>query len=517
MNTAVPRISVVIPSRGAPPSLARLLNCLSDQTLPAVEYEVIVAAGVPEAEARLHVPADLPYTVRVLHAPGPGAARRRNAGALAARADLLLFLDDDMAPEPALLEAHRRAHAEGSGSRVVIGYLPPLHAIGAEDRRVDWLKAQLRDWWEDVFSTMARPGHRYCYTDVLTGNLSMPQALLEKAGGFDQSFTCREDYELGVRLLHAGAELFFCPEARSWHEDRTDYRKLMQRKKDEGKADVMMARKHPEVRGTLHISRQFSSLLWPSRLLRAVTRISPEAADRLVALLAPGLALCESLRIRSLWRVLLGGMLVHFYWRGVLAEAKGWDEVRRLADAPPSPSIQSIDLACGVPAAMQELDRRELNGVRFVWRGLPLDAIPYQPGAEPVRSRHLLAWLDEGGALSLRRAEALCAALGLSEAGESIDWGATYTLPKKYLPPAMVTEVNLSEGAAALSPLLATARQLVLVRQDDLVHGWLYLEAGPQPRSVGDVLQAMLAQLDHTLLLGTPARAAQHKVTAARL
>ena len=91
------------------------------------------------------------------------------------------------------------------------------------------------------------------------------------------------------------------------------------------------------------------------------------------------------------------------------------------------------------------------------------------------------------------------------------------TVLECHLPPAMVTEVNLDEGAAALSPLLVAARQIVLVRQGELVHGWLYLERGSQPRTVGEVLQAMLAQLDHTLLLGTPVRTAQRKVTTARL
>ena len=191
--------------------------------------------------------------------------------------------------------------------------------------------------------------------------------------------------------------------------------------------------------------------------------------------------------------------------------------MRRLAAAPPPLPPQTVDLGSGVPAAMQELDRRSLDDVHLVWRGLPLDDIPYQPSAEPVRSRHLLAWLDEGGALSLRRAEALCAALRMNAADEPIDWGTEYAPPKHHLPPAMVTEVNLDEGAAALSPLLVAARQIVLVRQGELVHGWLYLERGSQPRTVGEVLQAMLAQLDHTLLLGTPVRAAPHKVTTARL
>ena len=37
-----PLLSVVIPTRGAPPSLARTLHCLASQTLALCDYEVVV-------------------------------------------------------------------------------------------------------------------------------------------------------------------------------------------------------------------------------------------------------------------------------------------------------------------------------------------------------------------------------------------------------------------------------------------------------------------------------------------
>lgn len=496
-DAGVPTLSVVIPTRNAPPSLARLLSCLAGQTLPAAQYEVLIVAGVTEAEARQHVPANLPYCLRLLSVPGPGPARRRNAGGAAARAPLLLFLDDDMAPETGLLAAHVRAHAAGSGPRVGIGYLPPGNDTGG-----DWLKAQLRDWWEDVFVEMARPGHRFCYTDVMSGNLSLPTALFLASGGFQLPTTCREDYELGYRLLLAGAELVYCADARSLHEDKTDLHKLLGRKREEGKADVLLARMYPELRSVLLIGRQWASLPLPSRLLRRVTRLWPAAADRLSSSLEPLLGLCECLHLRGLWRIILGGLLVQAYWRGILAEARSWDEVRALAAAQPGPVLESLDLADGIAAAADDLERRARDGVQLVWRGLPLGILPAQAGAEPLRRRHLRAWLQTEGALPLRRAEALCALLGIAG---PIDWGARLATPVgERLLPALVTEVDLGEGADALAPLLTGVCQLVQVRQGERILGWLYLEAPGQPRSVGEVLYALLAQLDHTLILPLP-------------
>ena len=178
MSSLAPLVSVVIPSRNAPASLTATLAGLAQQTMAADCYEVIVVGGVEEEVIRQRVPAGLPYALQVHVKRGPGASRRRNAGAAVARAELLVFLDDDMEPEPQLLDAHYRAHAGSSGRRVVMGYLPPDADLRADlrtgRRRIDWLKVQLSDWWEEGFAAMAEPGHRFAYTDVLSGNLSLP-------------------------------------------------------------------------------------------------------------------------------------------------------------------------------------------------------------------------------------------------------------------------------------------------------------------------------------------------------
>jgi GT2 family glycosyltransferase len=496
-------VSVVIPSRNAPASLTATLAGLAQQTMAADCYEVIVVGGVEEEVIRQRVPGGLPYTLQVHVKRGPGASRRRNAGAEVARADLLVFLDDDMEPEPQLLDAHYRAHASSSGRRVVMGYLPPDADLRVNRRagreRMDWLKVQLSDWWEEGFAAMAQPGHRFAYTDVLSGNFSLGAALFHEAGGFDPDYyPCRDDFEFGLRLLQAGAELAFSPEARSRHNDKTDLPRLLQRKRDEGRTDVQLARQHPHIRPALLITRQLRGLQWPSVLLRRGARTWPAAADMLAGMVVPLLQVCELLTMRATWPKVIAGLLVHAYWQGVLGATKDWDEVFALTAAP-ALSLGTVDLARGIDCVGEELDRNPVQGVCLTWRGLPLGKIEPQAGAEPVAIRHIEAWLRAGGARAVMRARTLDRWSGTE--GDHAAWCDVQNTPaggKMVKPgvPTVVWELDLSQGMNSLQPLTAKFGQAVLVRRAGEKLGWLHLEEREQLRPLGEVIQALFVQLD---------------------
>jgi GT2 family glycosyltransferase len=96
---------------------------------------------------------------------------------------------------------------------------------------------------------MARPGHRFSYRDFFSGNVSLPAALFRRVGGFDEAIKVRlEDYELGIRLLKAGARFIFSPEATGDHHENSDLELWLERVRKEGIATVQITRAHPELR-----------------------------------------------------------------------------------------------------------------------------------------------------------------------------------------------------------------------------------------------------------------------------
>lgn len=100
------RLTVVVASGDRPADLRQALGGLAAQSGEAHGTELVVVTGdgspVPGA--------------RSLACSRPEAEARWKAGAEAATGDLLLFMSDDLVPEPRMLESHLALHAEDSST-----------------------------------------------------------------------------------------------------------------------------------------------------------------------------------------------------------------------------------------------------------------------------------------------------------------------------------------------------------------------------------------------------------------
>jgi glycosyltransferase involved in cell wall biosynthesis len=287
-----PSLSIVIPTRERPEQLARCLAALAADRNPEHDVEIIVVDDDPRSSASA-----LPNATRVLHGGGRGAAAARNAGAAAARGDVLLFLDDDLVAQPGLLAAHAGAHSEVRGT-VVIGHSAPRP-------RNRGLAAQLASaWWEDYLYGLrdARP----TFNTVLSGNVSMPRALFERVGPYDEAFggRGREDWEWGVRALRAGAHVVFEPNARVEHEFTMTTARSLAMAFHEGGNDALLLERYPDLASAL-----------PERpgLRRRRDRSPADAIAFLIlrnarvrAAVVPVLDALERLKLRMAWSHLFG-------------------------------------------------------------------------------------------------------------------------------------------------------------------------------------------------------------------
>jgi len=129
--------SIVIATGDRPQQLARCLAALRRNEAPDVE--IVVVDSAPTRRPAEHVAGE--WRARYIREDKPGASRSRNAGARAARGEVILFVDDDSLPDVGWMHA---LAAEFDDERVMAAagaVRPPgdPESLTAADRVAMWM------------------------------------------------------------------------------------------------------------------------------------------------------------------------------------------------------------------------------------------------------------------------------------------------------------------------------------------------------------------------------------------
>lgn len=241
-----PRVSIVISTLDRPAELTRTLARLAQIDLASATEIVVVDQSAQPFEPeqwtdRLSIP------IRLVHQHSRGLGVSRNAALHAtAGADVLLFLDDDVIPDEALVREHVRSYVERFALLGVAGYeeLPLERRSSPRRNRLRHVLTRLllpalrgsrryrrfldEDGWP---AAIVLPGgiflcdfahERPCRVMTPRGcNMSFRREALLAVGGFDEGFSGprRDETDLALRLLHANPErdIWFNPRARVLH------------------------------------------------------------------------------------------------------------------------------------------------------------------------------------------------------------------------------------------------------------------------------------------------------------
>ena len=200
-------VTVVIPTLGRPDKLRRVLDRLDRQDAEAGSFELIVVADAneQEPEALDAALAGRQFRTRRLQAGRPGASAARNLGWRTADTHLILFLDDDVLPEPPLVREHIDWHARHPEPQIgVLG-----HVRWADELRVSpfmrWLEHGVQFDYQRIEGTDAGWGRFY------TANVSVKREMLERTGGFEEIALPfgYEDLDLALRMRGFGFRLLY--------------------------------------------------------------------------------------------------------------------------------------------------------------------------------------------------------------------------------------------------------------------------------------------------------------------
>jgi GT2 family glycosyltransferase len=391
----LPTLSVIVPSRGRRDQLVRLLRALDGQEYADDRLEVIACIdGDIDGSADAVRAAGLCRSPRivVLHPPGrsrdhgSGAGVARNRGVAAATGDVLLFLDDDVTPlHSSVLLAHAAVHAGAGAPTAAVG------ALAVDLRAAEgYLAQRVRNWWIEQ-STRLAASDELSFTDVSSGNLSVPRSLFEAVGGFGD-LPRREDWELGWRLSRAGASIRWLEAGGVLHDIDVRVDNAFEDRRREGHGDVLLARRHPAALHLLRLAGWFDLAPRSRRLVRAVLD-RPSYAQRLRAGQRALLGLERAGR-KADYSKLLDRLSTLSYWLGVADAVEGqreWlDLVGAAIEALAEPYPQ-LDLER--PRSLGALAAAGAPEVDVVFRGVTLGRAPLRWGGAPFLPSVFLARL----------------------------------------------------------------------------------------------------------------------------
>lgn len=207
-----PSISVIVPTRGdRRDQLERQAAAVEPQLQPGDQLLLSLDGKNPE-------PWLAALASDIITGDPVGPAGTRNRALRQATGDIILFLNDDVIPEPDLLDRHRAAHVGRDTPSIVVGDAP--WATPDDDTPLDRMlrETSLIFFYDQMRISSA--DHNWGFRHAWTLNLSLPRSI---CAVFDQrlSHPMFDDLEWAFRVCRtSGAPVLFESSARVTHEHR---------------------------------------------------------------------------------------------------------------------------------------------------------------------------------------------------------------------------------------------------------------------------------------------------------
>lgn len=338
------RVTAAICTRGRPQQLARALESLRRQRVPP--SEVLVVDNAPVDDAGERVVARVCPAARYVVEPIAGLDFARNRALAEATGDVVAFLDDDAVASPGWVAAIQAAFERLPALGVCTGRVEPLAVETAGQRLFEANGGYSRGGRRSHLPRDARcrlhglpaPAIAWALSVGNGANLAVRRDLARRLGGFDEALDLGDvlpgggDLDMIWRMLQAGHELVYEPEALAWHEHRHGVSEAIEQIVGHQRALLAFLTKSVrEASGRTRVE-VLAFLCW--RLLKPGVRLAARGIGR------------DPLPMRALLRM----------WRECWAGLTAYETARRTAarrlleHSRPCPAVTPIGAAAAGPA-----------------------------------------------------------------------------------------------------------------------------------------------------------------------
>jgi GT2 family glycosyltransferase len=208
------KLSLVIATHARPESLARLIASLAPQ-LRAGNHQLFIAEnGTPSPAPLDRSSFKTDAEIIHLHESLPGKCRVQNRAIAAARGDLVVFLDDDLAVAEGYVGAVDQFFDAYPRFAAMKGRILPVEdPVAKVGPAAPYLDLPIADHGDQVAEVRG----------VLGANMAFRASALRQVGRFDERLGPgaaghEEETEMSQRLRRAGLHIGYAPRALVWHE-----------------------------------------------------------------------------------------------------------------------------------------------------------------------------------------------------------------------------------------------------------------------------------------------------------
>jgi glycosyltransferase involved in cell wall biosynthesis len=200
------KISVIIPTYNRSNLISSPLEAIANQSMIPDEV-IVVIDGSKDNTKDVVERYSSKLAIKIIEIPNGGRSVARNVGVKHSTGDLIIFLDDDMRPFPEFIRDHHLHHQKHPGS-LFGGAIREDENLFKTDiqkwrltlyERKGWVTAKQND---DL--TPLREENLY----LAAANFSISLKSFNDLGGFDEQLRDTEDFDLGIRALKAGYDVF---------------------------------------------------------------------------------------------------------------------------------------------------------------------------------------------------------------------------------------------------------------------------------------------------------------------
>ena len=204
------------------------------------------------------------------------------------------------------------------------------------------------------------------------------------------------------------------PDAVGYHyeHETNNLDRSFSRARAEGRSDVLIGQRHPEMRQTLHTKDYETPDSLVNKILVAIVFFWPATLDVLAVGLRKSLDWLQYMGMRGSWRWLRTKLLAYSYLRGVMDQLKTRSALSSFMQGEPTHADLGrheieIDLQEGWEAAERIIDEQKPDGIYLRYGEVSVGHVTPKFGVQPLRGAHLRSILALDFAEPLARAMAV--------------------------------------------------------------------------------------------------------------